>query len=138
MEEKNLMKLQKKLKKLKTKFDAIYCSPLVRAVQTAEIYASVLNHKGEVKTAIELIGGHPITKFHQLIRKNTCYKSIAFIGHAPDVYHFAVSLLKNGDGKEPKVHFHNCSVFKVDYDIPNERGKFVYFLDSDTMQLTKG
>jgi len=132
------IEVAKKLKKLKTKFDVIFSSPLVRAVQTAEIFASVLDHKTEVKTAIELIGGHTISKFQQLIYKNTRYKSIAFIGHAPDVFHFAVSLLKNSNVKEPKVHFHNSSVFKIDYDVTDQKGKFVYFLGADTMELVEG
>jgi phosphohistidine phosphatase len=124
------------LKKLKTKFDIIFCSPLVRAVQTAEIFAGVLNHKGEIKTTIELIGGHSPTKFRHLIHRNTHFKSIACIGHAPDVYHFGVGLINNND-KKPKIHFHNSSVLKIDYDTVNESGKFIYFLESDTMKFIK-
>ena len=125
----------KKLKDLKTKFDVIFCSPLVRAVQTAEIFASVLHHKGEIKTVIELIGGHAPTKFRHLLHRHSHYRSIACIGHVPDVYHFAVNLLKNKEIKEPKIHFHNSSVFKIDYDPAAESGKFVYFLQSDTMEV---
>lgn len=129
------VEVAKRLKKLKTKFDVIISSPLVRAVQTAEIFASVLNFKGEIKTAIVLMGGHAPSKFRQLIYRNSHYKSIAFIGHAPDVYHFAVSLIKYANVKEPKVHFHNSSVFKINFDIKNEIGKFAYFLDSSTMEI---
>lgn len=126
-----------KLKGLKTKFDAIFCSPLVRAVQTAEIFASVLKFKGEIKTVIELIGGHSPTKFRSFIHRNSHHHSIACIGHVPDVYNFAIDLMKNDNVKEPKIHFHNCSVFKLNYDIQNENGSFVYFLESSTMKLIK-
>jgi len=122
------------LKKLKTKFDIIFCSPLVRAVQTAEIFAGVLNHKGEIKTTIELIGGHSPTKFRHLIHRNSHFKSIACIGHAPDVYHFAAGLINNTDIK-PKIHFHNSSVLKIEYDIEKESGRFIYFFESDTMKM---
>ena len=122
------------LKKLKTKFDVIFSSPLVRAVQTAEIFAGVLNHKGEIKTTIELIGGHSPVKFRSLIHRNTRYKSIACIGHAPDVYNFGAGLINN-ENKKPKIHFHNSSVLKIDYDTVNESGRFVYFLESDTMKI---
>src|SRR4030095_17081514 len=46
-----------KLKDMKVQFDSIISSPLVRAVQTAEVFAAVLKYDHEVKTAIELIGG---------------------------------------------------------------------------------
>jgi len=127
-----------KLKKLKTKLDAVFCSPLVRAVQTAEIFASVLQFKGEIKTVIELIGGNSTAKFRSLIHRNSHLNSIACIGHVPDVYNFAVDLIKNDSVKEPKIHFHNCSVFKLNYDIPSENGKFVYFLESATMKMISG
>jgi phosphohistidine phosphatase len=127
----------KKLKKLKAKFDIIISSPLVRAVQTAEIFASVLNFKGEVKTAIELMGGYSPSKFNQLIYNNSVCKSLAFIGHAPAVYHFAANLIQKKSGADPKIHFHNSSVFKIDYDLTGESGKFVYFLDSSSMEVIK-
>lgn len=122
------------LKKLNTKFDVIFSSPLVRAVQTAEIFANVLNREVEIKTTIELIGGHSPAKFRHLIHRNTHYKSIACIGHAPDVYHFAEELMSNHERK-PKIHFHNSSVLKIEYDTANENGRFIYFLESDSMKL---
>jgi phosphohistidine phosphatase len=128
----------RKLKGLKTKFDAIFCSPLVRAVQTAEIFASVMQFKGEIKTVIELIGGNTSTKFRSLLHRNTHFNSIACIGHVPDVYHFAIDLVKNDNVKEPKIHFHNCSVFNLDYNVSTEQGRFVYFLEGDTMKMIKG
>ncbi len=126
-----------KLKELKAGFDLIITSPLVRAVQTAEIFASVLNYKGEMKTAIELIGGISFNRFLHLIKKNSHYKSIAFFGHSPDVNHFSVNLIKHHSIPELKINFKNCSVCKIHYDLKNEEGKFSWFLSSDTMEITK-
>jgi phosphohistidine phosphatase len=127
----------KKLKDLKTGFDLIISSPLVRAVQTAEIFASVLNHKGEMKTAIELVGGISFTRFMQLIKRNSHFKSIAFFGHSPDVNHFSVNLIKEHSVPELKINFKNCSVCKIQYNIKSEEGKFAWFLRSDTMELMR-
>jgi hypothetical protein len=41
----------------------------------------------------------------------------------------------NDEGKKPKIHFHNSSVLKIDYDTVKENGRFVYFLESDTMKM---
>lgn len=126
-----------KLKELKVGFDCIITSPLVRAVQTAELFANTLNHRGEFKTAIELIGGNTFTRFLQLLKRNSHHKRIAFVGHAPDINNFAIGLLGKNDQKELKINFKNTSVCKVEYDLNTEVGKFVWFLKSDTMEIIK-
>jgi phosphohistidine phosphatase len=134
---KKSLDVAKKLKALDVHFDLILTSPLVRAVQTAEIFAAVLHHKGEFKTAVELIAGSSFERFMNLIKRNIHYKSIACVGHAPDVNHFAVSLLKPSDVKERNINFKTCSVCKINFDFENQTGKFLWFLKSDTMELVK-
>jgi phosphohistidine phosphatase len=135
---KKAIEVAKHLKYLDTKFDCIFTSPMVRAVQTAEIFAAVLNHTPEIKIAIELIGGNTFSRFKQMLQKNSRYKNIACIGHSPDVNHFATGLLKDHNVKELKINFKTCSVCKINYDQHSGTGKFVYFLKSDTMELVKG
>jgi phosphohistidine phosphatase SixA len=72
-----------------------------------------------------------------MIMRNSHHKVIACFGHAPDVNHFAVALLRNNNVKELKLNFKNCSVCKINYDAEKEKGKFVWFLKSDTMELIK-
>jgi phosphohistidine phosphatase len=129
--------IAKKLKEHRVHFDIIYSSPLVRALQTAEIFANVLHHKGEFKTAVELIGGTAFSRFQQMINRNSHHKGIACFGHSPDVNHFATALIKSNDVKALKLDFKNCSVCKINYDTEKEAGKFVWFLKSDTMELVK-
>jgi phosphohistidine phosphatase len=131
------IEVAKKLKNLKVNFDLIISSPLVRAVQTAEIFSHVLCHKGEFKTAVELIGGASFEKFLQMLKRNSRYKSVACFGHSPDVNHFAENLLKHDHINELNINFKNCSVCRVNYDYEKEKGEFVWFLKSDTMELIK-
>jgi phosphohistidine phosphatase len=125
-----------KLKELHTHFDLILSSPLVRAVQTAEIIAAVLEYESEIKTAIEMKGGNSFVRFQQLLKRHSQNKSIAAIGHAPDVHHYMLNLLSRDSSLELKVHFHSSSVCKIRYDPKSESGRFVWFLGSDTMELT--
>ena len=127
-----------KLKDLKTEFDLMISSPLVRAVQTAEVFASVLKYDGEIKTAIELVGGVTSARFMQMLRRYSHHKSVALFGHAPDVYTFALNLAKKNDIKELRLHFHNSSVCKINYDMKSETGSFDWFIDANTMKLFKG
>jgi phosphohistidine phosphatase len=129
--------IAKKLKEHRVHFDIIFSSPLVRALQTAEIFANVLHHKGELKTAVELIGGASFTRFQQMLKRNSHHKGIACFGHSPDVNHFATGLIKSNDVKALKIDFKNCSVCKINYDIKKDKGEFVWFFKSDTMELIR-
>lgn len=126
-----------RLKDMKVNFDAVFSSPLVRAVQTAEVFASVLKYDNEIKTAIELIGGSSFSRFLQFIKRHSHNKSIAIFGHAPDVNSFTFNLIKDNPIKDLQLNFKNSSVCKINFDPASETGKFEWFLNSDNMKLTE-
>jgi phosphohistidine phosphatase len=124
-----------RLEELKVQFDVIISSPVVRAVQTAEIFANKLNHNCEIKTAIELIGGSTYSRFQQLLKRNSHYKRVAIVGHAPDVNNFTVAMIGKNNNKQLLINFKNTSICRVDYDVQEEAGKFIWFLKGDTLEL---
>jgi phosphohistidine phosphatase len=127
----------KRLKDMGVHFDIVLTSPIVRAVQSAEVFASILKYEGEIKTAVELIGGHTFTKFNMLLKRNSHFKNIAIFGHAPDVNHFCTNLIKHHDIKDLTINFKNSSVCKIEYDLENETGRLVWLLNSENMKLTE-
>lgn len=134
---KKTSEVAEKLNELKVRFDIILTSPLLRAVQSAEITAAITNYSGEIKPAAELMGGHSFQKFYQLILRQKGYSNTAFFGHAPDVNAFALRLL-NKDIKELKINFKKSSVCSIDYDMDKEKGKLIWFLNAETMELSRG
>lgn len=126
-----------RLKDMKIHFDSIISSPLVRAVQTAEVFASVLKYEDEIKTAIELIGGNSFNRFLQLVRRHSHHSSIAVFGHAPDVNSFSLNLIRDNPVKDLQLNFKNSSVCKINYDPASGSGKFGWFLNSENMKLTE-
>ena len=126
-----------KLKEMKNEFEVIISSPLVRAVQTAETFASIMKYNGEIKTAIELMGGSSFSRFLQLIKRNSHFKSIAIFAHAPDVNTYSLGLIKERNIKDLKINFKNTSVCKISFDVKSEEGKFEWFLNSENMKLIK-
>ncbi len=124
-----------RLKDMKIRFDSILSSPLVRAVQTAEVFASVLKYDDEIKTAIELIGGNSFSRFSQLIKRHSHHNSIAIFGHAPDVNSFSLNLIEDNPVKDLQLNFKNASVCKIKYDPSSGEGKFGWFLNSENMKL---
>jgi phosphohistidine phosphatase SixA len=113
-------------------FDGVFSSPLVRAVQTAEIFSSVLKYEGEIITAAELSGGHTFTRFMQFLKRNSHHKSIGIFAHAPDVNTYSVNLIKDDN---IKLNFKNLSVCKINYDFEDDAGEFIWFLNSDDLKL---
>jgi phosphohistidine phosphatase len=126
-----------KLKDMRTEFDMIFTSPLVRAVQTAETIANVLKYDKEIKTAIELIGGTSFNRFKQFIKKNSRYEKIAVVGHAPDVNYFTMNLMSEEQRDNIQCNFKNASVCLIDFNIETDIGKIIWYLDSESMKVTE-
>ena len=73
--------------------EAIWTSPLVRAVQTAEIIAAEAGYKGELRACAQLGTGHDPGDLLELLRHETCPGPIALIGHEPSLSRIATTLL---------------------------------------------
>jgi phosphohistidine phosphatase len=71
--------------------DAIYTSPLVRAVQTAELFAEVLGFAGEVRTLPGLAPGFPPRLVAE--RAAALGQAVALVGHEPGISALGAELL---------------------------------------------
>ena len=77
-------KVASSLKKSGIEPDVILTSPLIRAVQTAEILAQALKFKGELLVTALLAHGFQQDEFHELVSAFPDAKEIAFVGHEPE------------------------------------------------------
>ncbi|MGE5246941.1 MAG: SixA phosphatase family protein [Verrucomicrobiota bacterium] len=73
--------------------EAIFTSPLLRAVQTAEILAERLGHEGPVLVARELSPGFDDRALRTVLRRAGNLQEAAFVGHEPDLGDLAAALL---------------------------------------------
>jgi phosphohistidine phosphatase len=73
--------------------DVIFTSPLLRAVQTAEILAERLDHPGPVVVAKELSPGFDLRALRVLLSGAESPAEAAFVGHEPDLGILAAALL---------------------------------------------
>ncbi len=81
------------LKKQKIKPDIIITSPLIRAVQTADILAEILRFSGDVMVSPLLSAGFQITHLRDLLLSHGEATEIVLIGHEPDFGKLAQELL---------------------------------------------
>lgn len=78
----------------KVKPEVIFTSPLVRAVQTAEIVAAVLEHRGAISALAELVvNGRPRTVAQMIHGYEGPEKTMLLVGHEPSLSVLANLLL---------------------------------------------
>jgi len=102
-----------KWKNLVDNFDYIISSPLVRAVQTAQIIAEAFNYQNEIIKDERLGGGKEVSGLIE-IAHSLDGDNLAFIGHQPDFSNYLSDLISSGYARIEfkkaaiaKVHFYN-------------------------------
>jgi phosphohistidine phosphatase len=76
----------------------ILTSPLIRAVQTAEILSEALRYEGEVIVDPRLAPGFDVTRLRSVLDDCPTEKEIAFVGHEPDLGDILTHLLSLSQG----------------------------------------
>jgi len=76
----------------------IFTSPLVRAVQTAEILSETLRYEGEIVLDPRLSPGFDVAKLASVLDDLPSEKEIAFVGHEPDLGDILTRLLSLPEG----------------------------------------
>jgi phosphohistidine phosphatase len=87
------------LRKASVSVDAILTSPLVRAVQTAELVAEQLGFEGVIEVLPSLMPIGPIETSAEAIREQS--RSVAVVGHEPSIS--ALAGLLTGQGHFPPL-----------------------------------
>ncbi|MBY0360090.1 MAG: phosphohistidine phosphatase SixA [Candidatus Obscuribacterales bacterium] len=105
------------LKKLGVKPDVLITSPLVRARQTCEVFAEVLNYKNEPLICEALAPGGSISDIYKMAKVYQSANEYMFFGHEPDMMRFAQTLLWSSP--ELEIPFKKSGVCRIDVaDIP--------------------
>lgn len=86
-------KIARRARKAGAAPDVLFTSPLLRSVQTAEILAERLKHKGAVVVAKELSAGFDLPALRALLSGAGNPTEAAFVGHEPDLGDLAATLL---------------------------------------------
>ena len=97
-----LRRVAGKLASLADDLDAVLTSPLVRAVQTAEIVSTVLGYKGPVESSRALSPGRwKRGMMAEELAGRSPAGHYALVGHNPDVEEMATTLLDLPEGAVP-------------------------------------
>lgn len=86
-------KTARTLAKEGVKPDLILTSPLLRAVQTADILAEALSYGGSLVARGELGPGFDLASLQRLLGEFSALKELVLVGHEPDLSRLIISLL---------------------------------------------
>ncbi|MEN3038020.1 MAG: phosphohistidine phosphatase SixA [Candidatus Kryptonium sp.] len=100
------------LKKMNLKIDLIISSPLVRAVQTAEIIRDILQIQSEIVNINELVPGSDFQSLMKVITSFGC-ENILAVGHEPHLGEFLAWLM----GISKPIEFEKNSVACVEVSL---------------------
>lgn len=108
------------------KIDLIYTSPLVRAVQTAEILANELGFDQPLLAREVLANPPTINSIIDLVASTAAnIRGVALVGHEPTLSELAAELLDLAEYPRP---FKKGSVLAVEFDRTKRRGTFKWLI----------
>ncbi len=107
----------------------ILTSPLVRAVQTAEILSETLRYDGEVVLDPRLSPGFDVAKLNAVLDDYPSEREIAFVGHEPDLGGILTRLLSLPQGYAMR----KGAIAALDLPVPGDplRVGFAWLLTGD-------
>ena len=118
--------------RMKLEIDAIFCSPLIRAKQTAEIVAKAL--KKETEEMVELSPGHSPEDVCRKLRGFKKSESVMLVGHEPNCSDLAAYFL--GD---IAVEFKKGAICLIESDdLLKHRGTLIWHLSPAVLRLMAG
>ncbi len=124
-------KVTKALKEEFKDLQKIISSPLIRAVQTAEIIADELKFKFDVEPVNELKNESSVSAVLKLIDRNSDMDSIALVGHEPQIS----MLVRTFSNRKDLSEFDKSSVCLIDFEKAGASGKFKWYFNSKKMKF---
>ncbi len=113
-----LRKEAKALVALDVDFDLIISSPLVRAKQTAEVFAQTMSSRPSVTLSDSLApAGTPASVFQELA-KHMRKARIALVGHEPNIGELAARLI----GARTPIEFKKGAICRIDFEVFPPKG----------------
>jgi phosphohistidine phosphatase len=120
-------KIARRVRKAGIAPDVIFTSSLLRSVQTAEILAERLKHKGAVVVAKELSPGFDLRDLRSLLSGAGNPMEAAFVGHEPDLGDLAATLLAFPGGFPMRKGA--VVALEVDGSVPKGTATFLWRMD---------
>jgi phosphohistidine phosphatase len=123
--------IARKVRKAGAAPDLIFTSPLLRAVQTAEILSERLKYRGDIVVARELSPGFDHRALRFLLARAGDPQEAAFVGHEPDLGILSAILLSVAGGFPLRKGA--VVALETEKNVPKGRARFLWRTDAKGM-----
>jgi len=128
------MKVSQCLVRLGRKPRLIISSPLVRAVQTAQIASAYACRKNATIISGLLLAGSDLGELQDLLRTHADAKRLMVVGHEPHLGSLVAALLQRDDPIPLKKS--SCVALEIDTKQSDKPAKFLWYLTPTGRQIT--
>ena len=124
------------LRKLGVELDLIMTSPLVRAVETAEVVANVFGvSKKEIEQTANLAPGASFEDLFAEIKSRTGVESVALIGHQPDLGELICRMVKGNGGFALELKKGSVCCINISETVPELHGALSWLMTPRQLRL---
>jgi phosphohistidine phosphatase len=116
------------LNRRKVRFSLVVSSPLVRAVQTAEIVAAEVGYRGRILASDLIVPEAPVEKVVAFLRANADQKSVALVAHEPILSTLAAALTQ----RARHAPLRKAEALRIRLPAGNGRGEVRWRIDPGT------
>ena len=126
----------KGLKKMGVELDLLLTSPLVRAVETAEIVAGALGlGKKEMAETPNLAPGASAEDLFAEIKRRNGAESIGLVGHQPDLGMLLSRIVQGGDNLGVQLKKGSVCMVSVHETVPTLHGDLMWMLTPKQLRM---
>jgi phosphohistidine phosphatase len=132
-----MREIAKGLVKLGVEVDSILCSPLARAVETAEIVGAAAGlNKKDIKSTQNLSPGAACEGLFAEIKRRRGAETVLLVGHQPDLG-ILVSKIIHGIGNASSIQLKKGSICSINVTetVPTLRGELMWLLSPRQLRL---
>lgn len=124
------------LRKLGVELDLILTSPLARAVETAEVLASVFGmSKGDVEQTPNLAPGASFEELFAQIKGRTGVESVALVGHQPDLGELIRKVVRGNGGFSIELKKGSVCRVGITETVPELQGALSWLMTPRQLRL---
>ena len=136
---KRFRRVARALAELGEEVGELFTSPLVRAVQTAEIFARAIK-QDEVGVLEELRSGAPVPElFRALAKRIGDGQGVALVGHDPQMSRLVAALARLGHAEAARIEFPKGAIVRIDVDaFPPRKSEPRWHLEPRSRTFAKG